>query len=175
MTPSLPARARVARVSSASPKVLTALAVAVLLVAALVGFTQGRGYFTERDRDQSGAAALAAGRQLAVNFITMDYRRFDDYGRQVLAGAGGTFRSDYQSKLADLRKVVVDNKTVSSVKTAEAALVSSDADSARVIVGVVAPTANAATPQPVDKTYRLRLDLERSGDSWKVINLDFVG
>jgi Mce-associated membrane protein len=165
----------VARVSSASPRTLVAVAVVVLLLAGAVGWFQGRGYFTEQGRQDSEAAALAAGRQLAVNFVTMDYRRFDDYGKQVLAGAGGSFRSDYSARLGDLRKVVVDNKTVSSVKKAEAAVVSADDDSARVIVGVVAPTSNASTPQPVDKTYRLRLDLERSGSSWKVISLEFVG
>ena len=175
MTPSLPGRARVARVSSASPRVLAAVAAVILLLAGAVGWFEGRGYFTEQAQEDSSAAALAAGRQLAVNFVTMDYRHFDDYGKQVLSGAGGSFRSDYSARLNDLRKVVVDNKTVSSVRQAEAAVVSADSDSARVIVGVVAPTSNASTPQPVDKTYRLRLDLERSGSSWKVINLDFVG
>jgi Mce-associated membrane protein len=73
---------------------------------------------------------------------------------------------------------VVANHAVSSVKQVKAGLVSSDQDSAQVIVGVVAPTSNTATPKAVDKTYRLRLDLQRTSDTttpWKVINLVFVG
>jgi Mce-associated membrane protein len=52
--------------------------------------------------------------------------------------------------------------------------VSGDDDSAKVIVGVVAPTSNASTPKAEKKTYRLRLDLVKVGDAWKVSNLDFV-
>jgi Mce-associated membrane protein len=170
-----PTRATVTRVPSLSPRGVLVAAVVLLVAAALVAFTQGRGYLADRDREQAGADAMAAGRQLAINFVTMDYRQFDDYGKRVLQGAGGDFADQYSKSLADLKKVVVENKTVSSVKRAEAALVSGDADSARVIVGVVAPTSNSATPQPVAKTYRLRLDLQRSGSSWKVVSLDFVG
>jgi Mce-associated membrane protein len=115
---------------------------------------------------------------MAVNFVTMDYRTFDSYGSQVLNGASGSFRSDYAAKLTDLKKVIVANQTRSSVKQVEAGLVSSDSDSAEVIVGLVAPTSNTATPKAVDKTYRLRLDLHRTSDAnspWKVINLEFVG
>jgi Mce-associated membrane protein len=39
---------------------------------------------------------------------------------------------------------------------------------------VVAPTSNASTPKAEKKTYRLRLDLVKVGDAWKVSNLDFV-
>ena len=175
MSPSPLTSVRVGRVSSASPWVVATVAVLVLAVAAVVGFTQGRGWFAQRDQDQASADALSAGRQLAVNFTTLDYRHVDQDTQRVLDGATGTFHDQFAKAVASLKKVVVDNKSVSSVKTVNAAVVSADADSARVIVGVVAPTSNASTPQPVDKTYRMRLDLERSGSSWKVSNLDFVG
>jgi Mce-associated membrane protein len=161
-----------------SPALVLGVAALLLLLAAVIGVAKARPYFAERDRADQDAAALAAGKQLAVNFVTMDYRTFDSYGAQVLSGASGSFRTDYAAKLADLKKVVVANRTHSSVKQVEAGLVSSDLDSARVIVGLVAPTSNTATPKAVDKTYRLRLDLHRTSDAnapWKVISLDFVG
>jgi len=160
------------------PNLALAVAALLLLAAGVIGVTGARPYFTERDRADQGAAALAAGRQLAINFVTMDYRTFDSYGAQVLSGASGSFHADYAAKLAELRKVVVANKTRSVVKRVEAGLVSADLDSAEVIVGLVAPTSNTATPTPVEKTYRLRLDLQRTPDQdapWKVIGLDFVG
>jgi Mce-associated membrane protein len=161
----------------ATPTLALAVAVLLLLAGAVIGVTKVRPDFAERDRADQGAAALAAGRQLAVNFVTMDYRTFDSYSAQVLGGASGSFHNDYAAKLADLKKVVVANKTRSSVKQVEAGLVSSDPVSAEVIVGLVAPTSNTATPNAVDKTYRLRLDLHRTSDAnapWKVISLDFV-
>jgi len=161
-----------------TPHLALALAALLLLAAGVIGVTKARPYYAARDHAEQGAAALAAGRQLAVNFVTMDYRTFDSYGSQVLNGASGSFRSDYAAKLTDLKKVIVANQTRSSVKQVEAGLVSSDPDSAEVIVGLVAPTSNTATPKAVDKTYRLRLALHRTSDAnspWKVINLEFVG
>jgi len=161
----------------ATPTVALAAAGALVVAGVAIGVTKTLPARAEAARAEQGAAALAAGKQLAINFVTMDYRRFDAYSAQVLGGASGTFRADYAAKLADLKKVMVANHAVSSVRQAEAGLVSSDADSAAVIVGVVAPTSNTATPQAVDKTYRLRLDLQRTSDAnvpWKVTNLVFV-
>ena len=161
-----------------TPTLALVVAALLLLAGGLIGVTKARPYFAERNRADQGAAALAAGRQLAVNFVTMDYQTFDSYGAQVLSGASGPFHADYAAKLTELKKVVVANRTHSSVKQVEAGLVSSDADSAEVIVGLVAPTSNTATPKAVDKTYRLRLDLQKTSDAnapWKVITLEFVG
>lgn len=161
-----------------TPTVALSVAAVLLFPAVAIGATKSREYYAEAERADQGAAALAAGKQLAVNFVTMDYRKFDAYSAQVLSGASGSFRADYAAKLADLKKVMVANHAVSSVKQAEAGLVSSDGDSAEVIVGVVAPTSNSATPKAIDKTYRLRLNLQRTSDTstpWKVINLVFVG
>jgi Mce-associated membrane protein len=160
-----------------TPTVALAVAVLLLVAGAVIGVTKVRPDFAERDRADQGTAALAAGKQLAINFVTMDYRTFDSYSALVLSGASGSFHSDYAAKLADLKEVVVANKTRSSVKQVEAGLVSSDPFSAVVIVGLVAPTSNTATPSAVDKTYRLRLELHRTSDAnapWKVISLDFV-
>jgi len=161
-----------------TPRLALALVAVFVALTAVIGVSTVRPYLAERDRADQGAAALAAGRQLAVNFVTMDYRTFDSYGAQVLNGATGSFHTDYAAKLAELKKVVVANRTRSSVRQVEAGLVSADLDSAEVIVGLVAPTSNTASVTAVDKTYRLRLDLERTSDAtspWKVTSLDFVG
>ena len=159
------------------PAVAGAVVAVLLLVTALIGVGTTRSYLAERGRADQGAAALVAGRQLAINFVTMDYRTFDSYGSRVLNGASGSFHTDYAAKLADLKKVVVANQTRSSPRRVEAGLVSADSDSAEVIVGLVAATSNTASPTAIDKTYRLRLDLHRTSDAhapWKVISCDFV-
>ena len=154
------------------------LAAAGLLVALvallLVTVTLGRPAWQDHRAADERAAALAAGRQIAVNFVTVSAATFDADTKRVLDESTGTFRAEYAATLARLRPVVTANKTVSRVERAEAALVSAQGDSARVIVGVVAPTTNSATPTPEKKTYRLRLDLVKRGDDWKVSSLDFV-
>lgn len=158
-----------------TPRLVWALAAAVLLATVAVGATLGRDSWGARRLAQANASALAAGRQLAVNFATIDYRQVDQDTARVRSGATGPFLASYTSSLQQLRKVLIENKSVSTVERAEAGLVSGDLDSARVIVGIVAPTSNTAIPQGETKTYRIRLDLQRAGDSWKVAGLDFVG
>src|SRR6476469_1524625 len=157
-----------------TPRVLWGLTAVLLLAALAVTATLGRSAWQQQRAADDGAAALATGRQIAVNFVTMSASSFDADTKRVLDESTGAFRKEYSSTLAQLKPVVTANKTVSTVERAEASLVSSDGDSAKVIVGVVAPTSNASTPTAEKKTYRLRLDLVKVGDAWKVSTLDFV-
>jgi Mce-associated membrane protein len=163
-----------ARTWRPGPRLLWTLTALFLLVAVAVTATLGRATWQQQRDADNRAAALAAGRQIAVNFVTMNAATFDADTKRVLAESTGSFQKEYSSTLAQLKPVVTANKTVSTVERAEASLVSGDDDSAKVIVGVVAPTSNASTPKAEKKTYRLRLDLVKVGDAWKVSNLDFV-
>ena len=165
---------RGARTWRRRPRPLWALAALLLLAAVAVAATMGRDTLQQQHAAERRAAALAAGRQIAVNFVTVSATTFDADTRRVLDASTGAFQKEYASTLAQLKPVVIANKTVSRVERAEAALVSADDDSAKVIVGIVAPTTNSATPTPEKKTYRLRLDLVKVGDQWKVGTLDFV-
>ena len=157
-----------------TPRLLWIVTAVLLLAAVAVTATLGRTAWQQQREADHRAAALAAGRQIAVNFVTMNATTFDADTQRVLDDSTGAFRKEYASTLAQLKPVVTANKTVSTVERAEASLVSGDDDSAKVIVGVVAPTSNASTPKAEKKTYRLRLDLVKVGDAWKVSNLDFV-
>ncbi len=152
-------------------------ALVALVVVATVGLaaTRGRDWYDARQVRDAQREALAAGRQLAVNFATLDYRHVDEDTERVRTGATGEFLDSYTTSLADLRKVVVDNHSTSRVERAEAALVSGDRDSAQVIVGVVAPTSNTNAPDGETKTYRMKLGLREVGGTWKVERLEFVG
>ncbi|WP_299447503.1 hypothetical protein [uncultured Phycicoccus sp.] len=155
--------------------VLWALVLVVVAATVAVAATGGRAWYDARQVEQAHREALAAGRQLAVNFATLDHRTVDEDTARVKAGATGEFLDGYTSSLADLRAVVVDNESTSTVERAEAALVSGDRDSAQVIVGVVAPTTNTNIPDGETKTYRLKLGLREVGGTWKVERLEFVG
>ncbi|KRF48673.1 hypothetical protein ASH01_03035 [Terrabacter sp. Soil811] len=157
-----------------TPRLLWIVTAVLLLAAVAVAATLGRTAWQQQRDADNRAAALAAGRQIAVNFVTMNATTFDADTQRVLDDSTGAFRKEYASTLAQLKPVVTANKTVSTVERAEASLVSGDDDSAKVIVGVVAPTSNASTPKAEKKTYRLRLDLVKVGDAWKVSTLDFV-
>ena len=166
------AAARTARIT---PRGLWALAALVLVAALAVGATLGRQAWVAHQDQQARAEAVAAAKQLAINFVTVDYQHVDDDIARVRSGATGTFLQSYSSSVGELKKVLVQNKTVSRAERTEAALVSGDRDSAVVLVGVVAPTQNTSVPEGEKKTYRMRLELRKASDAWKVENLEFVG
>ena len=167
--------ARLTRIARVTPRVVWVLVAVVLVASVALGATRGREWYAARQTDQANAAALAAAKQLAINFVTVDYRHVDADTARVKAGASGTFLKSYSSSVEELKKVLVANKTVSTVQRTEASIVSGDLDSAVALVGVVAPTTNTAVPGGETKTYRMRLELQKSGQAWKVENLEFVG
>lgn len=169
------APAAAARTARLTPKGVWVLVAVVLAGAVGLGATQGRAAYAAYRTDRAGAEALAAARQLAVNFVTVDYQQVDKDTARVRAGATGTFLESYTTSVAELKKVIVQNKTVSRAERTEAALVSGDLDSAVAVVGVVAPTTNTSVPDGEKKTYRMRLELRKVSDAWKVENLEFVG
>jgi Mce-associated membrane protein len=158
-----------------TPRHVWLLAAVVLVAAVVLAATSGREWYAARQTDQAHAAATAAARQLAINFVTVDYQKVDADTARVRTGATGEFLKSYSASVEELKKVLVANQTVSTVQRSEAALVSGDRDSAVALVGVVAPTKNTAVPAGETKTYRMRLDLRKVGDTWKVENLEFVG
>ena len=98
----------------------------LLLAAVAVTATLGRSVWQQQRDADNRAAALAAGRQIAVNFVTMNAASFDADTKRVLDESTGAFQKEYASTLAQLKPVVTANKTVSTVERAEASLVSSD-------------------------------------------------
>lgn len=173
---SAPSTARGARRAlRITPKVVWIIAAVVLAASVGLGATQGREWYAARQVAQANSAALAAAKQLAVNFVTVDYAKVDADTARVKAGATGEFLKSYGASIDELKKVLVANQSVSTVQRSEVALVAGDLDSAVALVGVVAPTKNTAVPQGETKTYRMRLELQKVGPDWKVENLEFVG
>jgi Mce-associated membrane protein len=126
-------------------------------------------------RDDRRVEVLHAARQQAVNFTTLDYRHLDrDLGR-VLAGSTGDFRKQFRAGTKNLTELVTANKAVSAGEVLEAGVVSSDADSARVLVVADSTVVNRANPKGEKRHYRIQLDLVRRQGSWLVSDLTFVG
>ncbi|GAA1888149.1 hypothetical protein [Lapillicoccus jejuensis] len=156
------------------PLLLWTLAAALLLVAAGLAWKVAWPAHQLEQQRASDAAALAAGRAMAVNYSTLDYQRFDAYQQRVLDGSTGSFHDQWATESSRLKSLVTGNKATSTPTRTEAALVSADADSAEVLVGVVASTTNTAAPDGVTKTYRMDLKLSKVSGRWKVTDLAYV-
>ncbi|MEU6097677.1 hypothetical protein [Streptomyces sp. NPDC047079] len=118
---------------------------------------------------------LAAARQSALNFTSLDYRHYDRDSGNVLKGATGEFKKAFAAQTAQLTKLVAQNRSVSEGQVLDAGIVRSDARSARVLVVADGKVTNAAAPEGQARTYRLQLDLARVDGRWLTSDVAFVG
>lgn len=155
------------------------VALAVLLVALLVGSlvllaTRLGPVLDRRDADARRAQVLQQAKQHAVNFTTLDYESFDEDVELVLDGSTGSFREQFRAGVDDVRALVTQNESRSVGTVREAAVVTDDDDSARVLVVVDTEVTNVASATPTPRHYRIQMDLTRTADEWLVSDLTFV-
>lgn len=150
------------------------LAVVVLLAAAAVGVLGWQLHAAQQIRARH-AAILTAAEQEAVNFTTLDYRHLDADLARVVAGATGTFRTEFQAKLGQLKTLITSNKAISQGHVLQAGIVSDSPTSARVVLAVDSTVHNSTDPGGSQRHYRLEVDLQRVNGRWLTSNLQFVG
>jgi Mce-associated membrane protein len=152
------------------------LGLGLALCAALVlAVVLGRQALAQRAEARDRTEVLAAARQIAVNFSTLDYRSFDRDTARVTAAATGTFRSDFAAQAAQIKQVVIANASVSTGQVGQAALVSASSHSARVLLALDATVTNTSSTTPTARHYRVQLDLTKVDGRWLASQLQFVG
>jgi Mce-associated membrane protein len=148
---------------------------AVLLALVLAGggwaAVQARDAHQRAQRDQ---AVLAAARQTAVNFLSLDYRTYDRDMQNVVSGATGALKQQFASQSKQLSALVAQNKSVSQGQVIEAGILRADNGSAKVLVVADSQVQNTQIPKGQTRNYRLQLDLTRSGGRWLTSDLAFV-
>ncbi|MFI6013957.1 hypothetical protein ACIBAG_34995 [Streptomyces sp. NPDC051243] len=159
---------------------MTSRAMTVGLIAATVLTTAltvwlALSMYTHREADQRRQDILAAARQSALNFTSLDYRHYGRDSANVLAGATGDFKKQFAAQTKQLTDLVAQNKSVSEGQVLEAGIVRSDENSARVLVVADSKVTNTAVPQGEARTYRLQLDLVHRDGRWLTSNVEFVG
>jgi Mce-associated membrane protein len=155
--------------------VLTAGLVAATVSTTALTLWLAFGLYQQREADQRRQGILAAARQSALNFTSLDYRHYDRDSANVLAGATGEFKKQFTAQTDQLTKLVAQNKSVSEGQVLEAGIVRSDEDSARVLVVADSKVTNTAAPEGEARTYRLQLDLVHKDGRWLTSDVEFVG
>lgn len=150
-----------------------ALAAATVLTTALTIWLI-LGLYDQHDRAQRRQDVLAAARQSALNFTSLDYRHYDRDSANVLQGATGDFKQ-FAAQTEQLTKLVAANESVSEGQILDAGIVRSDEHSARVLVVADSKVTNTAAPKGEARTYRLQLDLVHRNGRWLTSDVEFVG
>ena len=150
------------------------LVVATVLTTALTIWLSF-GLYNQREAEQRRQDLLAAARQSALNFTSLDYRHYDRDSANVLESATGDFKKQFAAQTEELTQLVAQNKSVSEGQVLEAGIVRSDTRSARVLVVADSKVTNTAVPDGEARTYRLQLDLVLKDGRWLTSDVEFVG
>jgi Mce-associated membrane protein len=118
---------------------------------------------------------LAAARDVVEAFVNIDYRDAQESIDAVAAGATGDLAEQYDSSAEGVVQQLERERSVIDGEVLWAGVSDLDADSATVLVATAGTVQNRSTGgEPVDRTFRLELDLQRVGDAWLASNLEFV-
>jgi Mce-associated membrane protein len=129
----------------------------------------------QHETEQRRQDILAAARQSALNFTSLDYRHYGRDSANVLEGATGDFKKQFAAQTEELTRLVAQNESVSEGQVLEAGIVRSDEHSARVLVVADSKVTNTAAPKGEARTYRLQLDLVYRDGRWLTSDVEFVG
>ncbi|WP_406275591.1 hypothetical protein OHT93_30245 [Streptomyces sp. NBC_00191] len=151
-----------------------ALVVATVVTTALSGWLCVQVY-EQRAEAQRHQEILAAARQSALNFTSLDYRHYAQDSENVLKGATGDFKEQFSGQTTELTKLVAANKSISQGQVLEAGITRSDERTARVLVVADSKVTNTAAPGGQARTYRLQLDLVLEHGRWLTSDVEFVG
>jgi Mce-associated membrane protein len=153
-----------------------ALVLGLVIVTALGGLVGWLGFRANEShqREQQRAMFLAAARQGALNLTTISYTEVDADIKRILDSATGTFHDDFQKRSQPFVEVVKQAKSKSQGTITEAGLESMQGDNAHALVAVTVVTSNAGAAQQEPRSWRMRIDVQKVGDTAKVSNVEFV-
>jgi Mce-associated membrane protein len=162
----------VAGMQRAGWRAAAAVVVIVLAVGGLAGWLGCRALQAHRVAAQRDMFVQMA-RQEALDLTTIDYAHVDSDVQRILDSSTGKFREDFQSRSRPFVDVVKHAQSKSEGTIAAAGLESLAGDSARILVAVAVKTTSAGN-QSDTKAWRMRIDVQKDGDSAKMSNAEFV-
>ena len=110
--------------------------------------------------------ALAAGRQIAVDFVAYDYRHIDADFTRVVSESVGQLSKDFATQAASVRDLIVKAKAISTATIAKAGIVSMTATTARILVSLDRTVVNTSAPNGQSNAVDLELDLVHQHGRW---------
>ncbi|PPJ17493.1 hypothetical protein C5E44_13620 [Nocardia nova] len=146
-------------------------AAAALVLGAAIGSSI---YFYLQNKDHEEVLqAQAQARQAACAYgpvvSTYDSKHLDQYVRDVLAGASGEWKKQFESNSKDLSDVLAKGEVVAKSTDVQCAIRSGDKDSAEAIVVIGQTITSLGTqgkPEPGQLSTVMRL--QKQGDRWLV-------
>jgi Mce-associated membrane protein len=152
------------------------LTAALLIVAALGALAGWFGFkaHESHQRAQQREMFLQAARQGALNLTTISYTEVDADIQRILDSSTGGFYDDFQKRAQPFVDIVKQAQSKSKGTITEAGLESVQGDSAQALVAVTVTTSNAGAAEQQPRSWRMRINVQKVGDTAKVSNVEFV-
>lgn len=159
-----------------TPGFRLAVAVGLGAILALGGLAGWLGYDTYQGRqaELQRNRFLAVGKQGALNLTTINYTQANADVQRILDSATGQFYDDFSKRAPAFIDVVKQAQAKTQGSITEAGVESISGDSARVLVAVAVDTSNAGAADQSPRHWRMRIDVQKVGDTVKVSNVGFV-
>lgn len=155
-------------------RVIAALVVGLVVVVALGALVTwlGQRELQSRRDDALYEMYLTAGKQSAANLTTIDYRHVDDDIKRALDTSTGAYFDEFKQRSAAVVDSVKQQQSVSSGTITEAGVESANDTTGVVLVAVKVHTEVGSGPPQRDRYWRVRLTMQKVGDSAKVSNVE---
>jgi serine/threonine kinase PknH len=115
-----------------------------------------------------------AAKTTAVDLTTISYQTVDNDVQRILDNSTGAFHDDFSKRSESFKQADRDAKSASSGTVSGAGLESLDGTQARVLVAVTVTTSNASQPSQEPRHWRMRISVDKIGQSYKASNVEFV-
>jgi Mce-associated membrane protein len=110
--------------------------------------------------------ALAAGRQVAIDFAAYDYRHLQADFKRVVSESTGSFKSQYASQSAGVQDLIIKAKAVSTAEIASAGVVDSGPKAATVLIALNRTVTNSSVPNGQKDSFGVQIELRHIGGHW---------
>lgn len=165
-TPSHPARSR-AQVAYVLG--LCALGIAAAVAVLVLAIQVHRQHENDRARDDAVAVAKAQ----ALNLLGLTSKDVNQRIDFLLAHSTGSFHSQLSNIRSSFGQMVKQNNISSAGKVDLAAVESSSASKATVLLALSSTVTNSQSKSPQQRAYRISVKLVRSGSQWLVVEMGF--
>jgi len=164
-------RARIGR--RRGTRVVAALVLLTVVVLGLGGICIAQ-VVQDHHLDSMRISAIVVAERQTMNLMNVNSA---NVGSQLDAIRGGT-TGEFQRQLFGVQdtfsKVIQQGKIDSTGRVVKAAITSLTPDTAKVLLAVSGTVANAESPQPQQRRYRIGVDLKYSDGNWLVSGMEFI-
>ncbi|MBF6413614.1 hypothetical protein [Nocardia cyriacigeorgica] len=126
------------------------------------------------ERDALRAEYIQTARQTVLNLTTIRADTAKEDIDRILTMASGEFKDEFNRRVDPFTEVVKQAKVQSTGEVVEAALESSDDNSARVLVAAKQTVTNAGQEGPQLRYYRFRITVTNSDSGMTASDVEFV-